>query len=283
MLFDAILGRRVPLHVARLSPAGAELAVRADDPLTISLPKREVPEAMQVGDLVEAVVYLDGEERPCATLKPTLVLRDQVAFLQVTGTTRFGAFVEWGPPKELLVPLDEQTRPLEVGDRAPIALGLDDTGRLVGTMRVRERLKAGGDFARDEWVEGEAWREEPGIGLFVILERTRFGLLPASEPHRLRPGDAERFRVARVLPDGKVELSLRGLASDEIANDAARVLEILARPGAARVSDRSSPDELRARFGLSKKAFKRAIGSLLKRGAVDLDPQGFVVVRPPRP
>ena len=279
-----VLGRCVPLHVVRVGPTAADLALHPGEPSSLALPRRELPEGVQAGDVIDAVVYLDGEERPAATTQPTRVLRDEVAFLTVTGETRFGVFVDWGPPKELLVPIDEQTRPLRVGERVPIGLLLDDTDRLVGTMKIRELLRTGGDFARDEWVEGEAWREEPGLGLFVILERTRVGLLPATEPHRLRAGDAARFRVARVHPDGKVELSLRGLARDELEDDATRVLAVLSRKGAPRCSDASSPEEIRARFGLSKKAFKRAVGGLLKRGAIEFDAEGSIVVRePPAP
>jgi hypothetical protein len=277
-----VLGRRVKLHVARLSAAGAELSLRAGEPPQVALPKREVPEGLNEGDLIEVVVYLEGTqdgERAVATTQPTRLVRDEIAFVRVTGAAPFGSFVEWGPPKELLVPLDEQTRPLRVGERVPIALGLDDTGRLVGTMRIRELLRPGGDLPRDAWIEGEAWREEPGLGLFVILARSRLGLLPAREPHRLRPGDAERFRIARVLPDGKIELSLRGLASEELAHDADLLLAALSRPNPPRVSDHTSPDEIRARFGLTKKAFKRAVGSLLRRGAVEFDGEGCVVVK----
>ncbi len=274
-----VLGRCVPLHIVRVGPTAADLALHPGEPSTLALPRRELPEGLGAGDVVEAVVYLDGEERAAATTQPTRVLRDEVAYLMVTAETRFGVFVEWGPPKELLVPIDEQTRPLRVGERVPIGLLLDDSDRLVGTMKIRELLHAGGDFTRDEWVEGEAWREEPGLGLFVILERAFVGLLPATEPHRLRAGDAARFRIARVHPDGKVELSLRGLAVDELEDDATRVLAVLSRRGAPRFSDASSPEEIRARFGISKKAFKRAVGGLLKRGAIEFDADGSIVVR----
>jgi predicted RNA-binding protein (virulence factor B family) len=87
-------------------------------------------------------------------------------------------------------------------------------------MRIRELLHESGDFERDEWVQGEAWREEPGVGVFVILERRFLGLLPECEPHALRRGQAASFRVAHIWPDGRLELSLRGLAHDELAHDA---------------------------------------------------------------
>jgi uncharacterized protein len=201
-----------------------------------------------------------------------------VAFLTVTDLTAVGAFVDWGLPKELLVPFAEQTRDLEVGERVPIGVFLDNTGRYAGTMKVRELLTAEGDFQLDEWVDGEAWRKEPGVGVFVIVERRFLGLLPASEPHALQRGEAAQFRVARILRDGKIELSLRGQVHEQLEADAQHVLTTLSRPSAPKLSDDTHPDRIRAEVGLSKKAFKRAVGRLLKQGLARLDDSGNVVV-----
>jgi predicted RNA-binding protein (virulence factor B family) len=200
----------------------------------------------------------------------------EIAFLAVTAVTEVGAFVDWGLPKELLVPFREQTRELKVGDRHPVGLFVDKTGRLAGTMRVSERLRAKPVVAVDEWVAGEAWRTEPAVGLFVIVERRFVGVVPASEPHGLERGAAAMFRVTRVFPDGKFELSLRGKAHEELADDAQHVLAILQLPATPAVSDRSSPEEIRSLFGLSKKAFKRAVGRLLKERTATLDERGCV-------
>jgi predicted RNA-binding protein (virulence factor B family) len=156
-------------------------------------------------------------------------------------------------------------------------LYLDDRGRLTGTMRVTEMLSTRSQgFEQDEWVNGEAWRKDPEIGVFVIVERTFVGLLPVDEPHALGRGDAARFRITNILPDGKLELSLRALAHEQLQEDAQHVLALLQRPGAPQVGDSSSPEQLRDLFGLSKKAFKRAVGRLLKLGMVEITPQGYV-------
>ena len=297
MRLDDLLGRVATLPVRRLGPPGAFLAPvldgdeadededdvdgRRQSAPTVLLPRGEVPEDTREGDEIEVFVYLDSEDRPIATTRAPKLKRGEVTFLEVTDVTRFGAFVDWGLPKELLVPFAEQTRPLRTGERHPIGLYLDKRGRLAGTMRVSEMLRRTGEFEHDEWVLGEAWRNDPDLGLFVILERRFVGLVPASEPHRLARGESARFRVASVLPDGKVELSLRGHAHEEVEADADRILEVLARRSAPRVGDRSSPEEIRALFGLSKKAFKRAVGRLLKEGAVAIDDEGFLV-RPRR-
>ncbi len=282
MPFDDLLGRSVTLPIRRFASPGAFLAVdpRDDRPNTqaILLIGSEIPEGAKEGDELTVFVYLDSEGRPIATTRTPKLERDQVAFLEVTACTDIGAFVDWGLAKELLVPFAEQTTELRVGEGYPIGLYVDASGRLAGTMRVSEML---GDKSRrfelDEWVSGEAWRKDPEIGLFVIIERTSVGLVPASEPHALSRGQAARFRVSNVLPDGKIELSLRGHAHEELEKDGQTILQVLARPGTPRVGDRSSPEEIRALFGLSKKAFKRAAGRLLKERAVLIDNDGSLV------
>ena len=272
--FERYLGRFVELSVQRIGKAGAFLAPpnSAPDAPAVLLLGPEVPPAAREGDRLEVFIYLDSEGRPLATTaKPKLAL-GEVAFLRVSALTDFGAFMDWGLPKELLVPLREQTVPLQVGDRHPIGLYVDEeTGRLTGTLRVSELLLSdAGELSQDQWVEGEAWRRDPEIGVFVIVERTRVGVLPAHEPHSLRRGDRARFRVANILTDGKMELSLRAHAHEQVEEDAQHVLKCLQRPNAPEVGDQTSPELIRAYFGLSKKAFKRAIGRLLKEGVVDV-------------
>lgn len=279
-----LLGRVAQLTIRRFAGPGAYLAIDASDRSeraeTILLPGAEVPRDAEEGDELMVFVHLDSEDRPIATTRAPKLELGEVRFLEVTDITSFGAFVDWGMPKELLVPHKEQTRDLHRGEFHAVGLFLDDTGRLAGTMKVSELLRAKGEFDLDEWVEGEAWRDEPDLGLFVIVERSFLGLVPRAEPHDLRRGQAAQFRVARIHPDGKLELSVRGLAHDELEADATRVLAILGKAGAPRISEGASPEDIRARFGLSKKAFKRAVGRLLRDRAVTIDREGFVVPVP---
>jgi uncharacterized protein len=280
MAFDDLLGRFATLAIRRFGPPGAFLAASGGeaDASTLLLIGREIPAGAKEGDELRVFVYLDSEGRPIATTQAAKLERGQVAFLEVTACTGFGAFVDWGLGKELLVPFAEQTVEMRLGARYPIGLYVDKSGRLAGTMRVAEMLDQDkAKFALDEWVEGEAWRNDPGIGLFVIVARAFVGRVPASEPHGLSRGEAARFRVTHVLPDGKIELSLRGHAHTELENDAQKILDVLTRTGAPRVGDGSSPEEVRAVFGLSKKAFKRAVGRLLKLRAITVDGEGFLV------
>jgi predicted RNA-binding protein (virulence factor B family) len=281
-VLEALLGRHVRLPIRELDGEGAWLAINELDPdpdaPTLLLPAREVPAGARVGEPVEVFVYLDSDDRPVATTHEPKLALGEVAFLEVTSVTPIGAFVDWGLGKELLVPFAQQSKELYVGELQPIGLYLDKSSRLAGTMLVGDLLREPRRVALDEWLVGEAWRNDPDIGLFAILERSFVGLVPASEPHRLRRGESARFRVTAVQPDGKLVLSLRQHAYQELETDAATILAVLSQPRPPQVGDRSSPERIRELFGLSKKAFKRAVGRLLKERTVTIDDLGNVVV-----
>lgn len=281
--FSDLIGQFARLEFRRFGTPGAFLSEpgSGDDAPLVLLLGPEIPTDARPGDTIDVFIALDSEGRPLATTRTPKLALGEVAFLRVTACTEFGAFVDWGLPKELLVPFAEQTRDVRPGEMHPVGLYVDSSGRLAGSMRVTEMLgRAKQRFTWGEWVEGEAWRNDPDLGLFVIVERTTVGLLPKQEPHGLVRGQAARFRVAHVHPDGKIELSLRGHAHEELERDGRRILEVLGRPDAPAVGDGSDPAQIRTLFGLSKKAFKRAVGGLLKRSLVRIDERGFV--RPSR-
>ena len=286
--FDDVLGTSLTLAIHHFGPSGAFLCRPTphpgpEDP-TILLLGSEIPEGATEGDTLRVFVHLDSEDRPIATTRVPRVELGEVAFLTVTARAPFGAFVDWGLAKELLVPLKEQTTELVIGARHPIGLYVDDSGRLAGTMRVAELLDQDEpSFVRDAFVDGEAWRNDPDIGLFVILERRFVGLVPASEPHSLARGQTSKFRVTHVHPDGRIELSLRKRAHEELDDDADLILQRLTASPDLRIGDNSDPEEIRTHFGLSKKAFKRAAGRLYKRGAVDIAGDGTLRLKKPGP
>ncbi|CAN5427358.1 S1 RNA-binding domain-containing protein [soil metagenome] len=274
------LGRFARLPIVRFGSPGAFLALdddRRPGAPVVLLPGGEIPEGAKEGDELSVFIYLDSEHRPVATLVAPILELGEVGFLEVTDVTGHGAFVAWGMPKDLLVPIAEQTTPMHKGERYAVGVVIDRTGRLGATMRVAEMLRERGKFANDEWVHGEAWRNDPGVGVFVIVEKRYLGLVHRNEPHSLSRGESARFRIATVLPDGKLELTLRAHAFEEQASDAKKILDVLVKlDEKTRVSDKSSPDDVRRLFALSKKAFKRGVGALLKQRAIDIDANGTI-------
>lgn len=276
-----LLGHHVLLPVVRFGSPGAFLAVDSDstderDPVVL-LVGTELPEGLKVGDSVRVYIHLDSQGRPMATIREAKLELHQVAFLTITEVNEIGAFADWGLAKELLVPFKEQTRELKPGDQHPIALYIDSSGRMAGTMRIREMLGVlPHNYELDAWVGGEAWRNEPDVGLFVILDKTQVGLVPAHEPHRLRRGEQAKFRISHVHADGHVELSLRAHAHEAINGDAEAIYQKLHADKTLQVSDKSPPAHLEAHFALSKKAFKRAVGKLLREGRIRIERDGTV-------
>ena len=180
MTIDDLLGRHATLTIRRFGSPGALLAVNADE--EVLLIGAEIPAGAKVGDEVTVFVYLDSEARPIATTRAAKLEVGEVAFLEVTSLTEYGAFVDVGVAKELLVPFAEQTADMHPGGRYAVGLYVDASGRLAGTMRVAEMLSTTrAEWKEDEWVEGEAWRNDPEIGLFVIVERAFVGLVPRTE------------------------------------------------------------------------------------------------------
>ena len=273
--FDELLGTSVMRPILRIGSPGAFVAVDPENPKseTVLIVGTELTPDIKVGTDVTVFMHRDSEGRPLATLRTPKITLGEIAFLAVTARTEVGAFVDWGLPKELLVPFAEQTTEMHKGERYAVGLYVDPSGRLAGTMRVAEMMQKP-NFEEGGWVEGEAWRSVPELGLFVIVEKKSVGLLPKHEPHSLSRGEHARFRVGHVHADGKIELSLRGHAHTELQSDAAKILAALTEDGAPEVSERATPSEINDRFGLSKKAFKRAVGRLLAERKIDIDANG---------
>lgn len=238
-----------------------------------------LPPGAAPGQTIEVFLMTDAVGAPQASLTLPHLANGEVKFLEVTAETDHGVFVDWGLPKELLVPRKEQLVRMRVGQSYPVALTTDRQGRLMGTAHVAELLhKEPHEFETGQWVMGEAWRNDANIGLFAIVEGRWVGLVPKDEPHRQQRGQATKYRINQVLEDGKLELSLRGSGAEELPNDVELVLDTLIQNPTLRVGDDSTPDQIREVFGISKKAFKRVLGVLLKRGQLEFDASGFARV-----
>jgi hypothetical protein len=276
------LGTRVSLPIRRFGPPGAFLAEDDEVDEVVLLPGAEVPDGAKVGESLEVFIYRDSEDRLIATRATPLLMLDEVAFLVAIDRSPLGVFCDWGLQKDLLVPFAHQTTEMAVGEAYAVALMRDSSDRLIGTMRVSERLRTPVPAAaQNTWMRGEAWRRDDALGVFVILAKRYVGLLPLHEPHQLKRGQAADFRIARVFADGKVELSLRKLQREARGDDAANILQALRDRPQLRIGDRSPPEVIERETGLSKKAFKRAVGMLLRDGRAEVTEEGILRPRVP--
>ena len=263
------LGERQTLTVVKLVRFGVYLAENAGDEERVLLPAAEVPEDTGTGAQLEVFLYKDSSDRLIATTRTPLLTLGHTAVLKVRETGKIGAFLDWGLPKDLLLPFREQTRRVTPGEECLCALYIDKTGRLAATMKVYPYLKQLSPYGIGDTVEGRVYETSGNFGIFVAVDDCYSGMLPRYEGAGLEPGDKIRARVTGVKEDGKLDLSIRDKAYLQMDEDAALILDVLDEyEGALPFSDKASPEVIAREFGMSKAAFKRAVGRLLKQGKI---------------
>lgn len=272
------IGKTASLEVLREVPMGVMLGSALEEVL---LPKRYVPAGTSPGDVVEVFIYTDSEDRPIATTEQPLARADEFACLRVASVSRIGAFLDWGLPKDLLLPFRSQRERVRPEQRIVVRVFCDSvSGRPVATAKVERFLTEPPDDLR----EGQAVQllvyEETEMGSKAIVDG-RFGGLVYHEPgrDRLEVGSSQTGYVQRIRADGKVDLSTtpRGKAATLDASET--LLAALTRAGGRlELSDRSDPEAIRRTLGLSKKVFKRAVGVLYRERRIRLGDSSIELV-----
>ncbi|SNR67946.1 CvfB family protein [Hymenobacter mucosus] len=274
------LGDFNDLEVAREVDFGMYLTSDDGDLL---LPRKYIPEGTHVGDIVRVFVYRDSEDRLIATNLEPYARVGQFAALTVRDVTPNGAFLDWGLEKDLFLPYRNQRRNLRSGERVTVFVYLDETtDRIVASAKWEWFLSEApfpgkaGDSA-DLFVA-----EETDLGYKVIVDGTHQGLLYHNEVFKpLRLGDVHTGYIRQVRPDGKLDLSLQRPGYDEALAAADTLLAALRQAGGSLpLGDKSEPDDVYRRLGMSKKVFKKALGSLYKQGVVELAPEKTTLVTP---
>lgn len=267
------LGRVEELMVVREKNFGIYLGEKEDDKAAVLLPKKQVPAGTKVGDRLKVFIYKDSEDRLIATTSMPKLELGETAVLKVKDVSKIGAFLDMGLEKDLLLPFKEQIYPVRAGEECLVALYIDKSKRLAATMKVYPYLSSNAPFKKDEWTEGRIYEINENLGLFVAVTDRYFGLIPKREIYgERRLGEIVKVRVTKVRDDGKLDLSLREVAYRQMNADADAVISRLKdRNGVLPFNDRAEPEIIKKEFNLSKNAFKRAIGQLLKEGKVEID------------
>ncbi len=267
------LGRVEELTVVREKNFGIYLGQNKDDKTAVLLPKKQVPEKTKVGDKLRVFIYKDSEDRLIATTSMPKLELDDTAVLKVKEVSRIGAFLDMGLEKDLLLPFKEQIYPVRAGEDCLVALYIDKSNRLAATMKVYPYLHSNSPYKKDDWTEGRVYEINENLGIFVAVADRYFGLIPKRENFgKCRLGEILKVRVTKVRDDGKLDLSLREVSYRQMNADAEAVISRLKeKNGVLPFNDRAEPEIIRREFNLSKNAFKRAIGQLLKAGKIELD------------
>ena len=263
------LGGTQTLIVDHFADAGAFLK-ESGGTETVLLPGKQVPEGTDVGSLLTVFLYKDSEDRLIATTQTPRLQLGETALLTVKQTSPIGAFLDWGLAKDLFLPFKETKGEVRPGQKVLVTLYVDKSRRLAATMRVDRLLRADSPYKAGDKVAGTVYAVKDEIGAFVAVDGRYFGLIPRQELYeRLKPGDPVETRVMRVREDGKLDLSPRKKAYAQMEPDAEVILAHLAEAGGILgIGDKSDAALIRTELSLSKNAFKRAAGRLLKEGKI---------------
>jgi len=248
----------------------------------VLLPKRHLPEKLAVGDSIAVFLYLDSEDRPVATTQKPKAQVGEFAYLKVVDTTDIGAFLDWGLDKDLLVPFAEQHRPMEVGHSYIVYLYIDKRdGRITASSKIDKFL----DDLRPHQFEPQQKVDllianTTELGFKAIINNSHWGVLYKDEVfQRLSFGQSKKGFIKNVRADGKIDLTLQG--GQETRDKYAKIILIYLQKqnGFAPVHDKSDPQLISRLFGMSKGAFKKAIGGLYKQRIISIEKDGIRLIQ----
>ena len=268
------IGKKQKLIVAKTVDFGVYLAEdkNAGQEDRVLLPAKQGPEGTREGDPLDVFIYKDSRDRLIATTREPLLQVGQTAVLKVLQVTKIGAFLDWGLEKDLLLPYHEQTSRVREGQECLVALYVDKSSRLCATMKVYHYLSTRTPYVTGDSVKGRVYEISDRFGVFVAVDDKYSALIPAREASgKYRPGEVLDLRVSEVKEDGKMNVTDRQKAYIQVNEDAESVLSIIEEfAGVLPFDDKASPEVIKREFGLSKNAFKRAVGHLLKEGKIEI-------------
>ena len=273
------LGKYNTLRVVKNTPQGYYLEDHEDN--EVLLPLKYIPAGLEIGDEVEVFLYLDSENRPITTtLHPNIVL-DEIAVMKVKEVNEHGAFLDWGIAKDLFVPFAEQKTPMVKGRPYIVIMYYDEeSNRLAASSKYN-------DFASDEIPNFRTWEEvdliianESDLGYNVVINGETEGLLYYDEVFKkIRYGDKITGYIKKIREDGKLDITLQKQGySNVVGNLKVIIDELKINNGDLNFNDKSDPEAIRKYFMMSKKTFKKAIGSLYKDRLIRIEDDGIYLV-----
>lgn len=271
------LGKKQVLTVIKKVDFGVYLG---SDEEKVLLPKKQVPEGIEPGDPVEVFLYKDSDDRLIATTNEPKVELGELAVLEVADTGKFGAFLDWGLEKDLFLPFKQQTAKVEKGDQCLISLYVDKSQRLCATMRVYPLLSTDSPYQKDDEVQGIIYDISDNFGTFVAVDNQFSALIPKKDSFgNFRVGQTVTARVAAVKSDGKLDLSVKDKIPMQMDKDAEMILQKMEKMGGVLpFTDKADPELIKKEFDMSKNAFKRAIGRLLKEKKIQINEKNITFI-----
>ena len=273
------LGTINTLEILRESDHGIYLVDEENN--EVLLPNRYVPEQFKIWDKLDVFVYLDNEERPVATTDRPYIMLGDFGLLRCSQVTDYGAFLDWGLVKELFCPFKEQAFPMKKGGWYLVHCYLDEkTERLVASSKTNQFL-SNKELTVQEFEEVDLIVSHPSdLGMNVIVNKKHAGLIYKDNIFTdLSVGDKLKGVVKKIRPGNKLDISLGQIGYRGIEPNAEAIMKQLQdNDGYLNLTDKSSPETIKAQLQMSKKNFKKAIGTLYKQRLIDMKPDGIYLV-----
>ena len=267
------LGEYQELIYVKKMEFGIYLSEKEGDEERVLLPSKQVPEGLKPGDKIKVFLYKDSKDRLIATTNTPKLVMGQYTALEVKEVGKIGAFLDWGLEKDLFLPYKQMTMKVRQGDEVLVSLYIDKSSRLCASMRGQyDLISKESHNKKDDTVTGRVYEFSDNFGTFVAVDDKYSARIPRHEDcSYLRVGDIIDAKVTDVKEDGKLDLSLREKAYIQMDADALKVMEIIeSYAGVLPFSEKASPEVIKRETGLSKNAFKRAVGRLYKERKIDL-------------
>ena len=240
----------------------------------VLLPKKEVPEDAEKGKVLRVFLYRDSKDRPIATLREPKVVMGKAVALRVKEVGKIGAFLDWGLEKDLFLPYREMTAHLKPEDEVLVRLYVDKSGRLAASMKhLYPLLSTRSPYRPGDEAKARIYEFGHDYGTFVAVDDLYSGMIPRHEDVSDRSiGEVVPVHVVNVKEDGKLDVTLRDKGYRMLEGDAARVLSIIeSYAGVLPFTEKADPEVIQRETGLSKNAFKRAVGHLYKERIVTIE------------
>ena len=274
------IGKYNNLTILRSTSVG--LFLGDDSGEDVLLPLKYCPENVNMGDKIDVFVYRDGEERKIATNLIPKILLHEFALLEVTDEARVGTFVDWGMEKNLLVPFKEQRMRMERGRWYVVYLDLDkETDRLFASNKVEKYLSNDVLTIKEGEKVDILILRQTDMGYSVIINNKHSGLIFDNEIFkRLNIGEKHLGYVKKIREDNKVDISLHPIGFENSNDPNCEIIyqTLVDNDGFLQITDKSSPDDIYSEFGISKKAYKKAIGTLYKQKKIELLADGIKLI-----
>ena len=264
------IGEYNTLKVSRMVDFGAYLESEGEEVL---IPGKWIPEGTEPGQELRVFVYTDSEDRIIATTMEPAAVLGEFAALKVKAVTPFGAFLDWGLEKDLLLPKNEQLKPVSEGEKVVVRIAMDyKTNRLIGVSKIGAFLKAAGEgLVPGQEVNLLVFHKSP-LGYQVMVDGKYNGLLYNDQVFEdLQIGDERKGFIRKVREDGKLDVNLKAFGKEGMKSDKDRVFEKLQENGGILpYGDKSEADDINTGLNMSKKSYKRAIGMLYKERKITI-------------